>query len=92
MGSSASNEQESNASSTRLQSGSSERGLNEDLDRVERETQAKAVNIITGVMENQLADVQLVCQHAPEKVNDKDEVLFLVVTHLLSILIVCVVG
>ena len=89
MGSSDSNEQESNASSTRLQSGPSGTELNEDLDRVERETQAKAVNIITGVMENQLADVQLVCQYAPQKVKDKDEVLlFLVVTHLLSILIV----
>merc|ERR1712086_1138686 len=39
MGSCTSNEQESNASSTRLQSGPSGRGLNEDLDRVERETE-----------------------------------------------------
>ena len=186
MGSSASNEQESNASSTRLQSGPSGRGLNEDLDRVERETEkehaeeervansqpiaitatdpppgvtveigeaetvlaflkkvalllgldesdapslqmqfseailahelelkaaglcdaslcsvlgveerleakaeAKAVNIITAVTENRLADVQLVCQYASEKLNDKDEVLFLVVTHLLLNLFVC---
>jgi len=172
MGSCTSNEQESNASSTRLQSGPSGRGLNEDLDRVERETEkerteeervansqpiaitatdpppgvtveigeaatvlaflkkvalllgldesdapslqmlfseailahelelkaaglcdeslcsvlgveerleakaeakAKAVNIVTAAEENRLADVQLVCQHAPEKVNDKDE-------------------
>ena len=190
MGSCTSNEQESSTSSTRLQSGPSGRGLNEDLDRVERETEnehteeecaekervansqpiaitatdpppgvtveigeaatvlaflkkvalllgldesdapslqmlfseailahelelkaaglcdaslcsvlgveerleakaeAKAVNIITAVKENRLADVQLVCQHAPEKLKDKDEVLFLVVTHLVLILIV----
>ena len=184
MGACASNEQESNASSTRLQSSSSGRELNEDLDRVEQETQeerdekeraeneraekervansqpiaitavdpppgvtveigeaetvlaflkkfalllgldesdapslqmqfseailahelelkaaglcdeslcsvlgveerleakAKAVNIVTAARENRLAAVQLVCQYAPEKVNEKegiDQVLF----------------
>merc|ERR1711865_932135 len=38
----------------------------------ERVAKAKAVNLVTAVKENRLADVQLVCQYAPEKVNDED--------------------
>merc|ERR1711865_875474 len=39
----------------------------------ERVAEAKAVNIITAVKENRLADVQLVCQYAPEKLNEEDK-------------------
>merc|ERR1712086_448126 len=42
-------------------------------ERLEAKAEAKAVNIITAVTENRLADVQLVCQYASEKLNDKDE-------------------
>merc|ERR1712153_28482 len=47
-------------------------GVEERLE-AKAEAKAKAVNIITAVKKNRLADVQLVCQHAPEKLNDKDE-------------------
>jgi hypothetical protein len=50
-------------------------GVEERL-KAKAETKAKAVNIVTAVKENRLADVQLVCKYAPEKVNEKNSVLF----------------
>ena len=35
---------------------------------------AKAMDIVSAAENGRLADVQLVCQYAPEKVNDKDRV------------------
>ena len=35
---------------------------------------AKAMNIVAAARDGRVADVQLVCQYAPEKLNDKDSV------------------
>ena len=45
-----------------------------DVDEV---VKASAVNILDAVSENQVVDVRLVCQYAPEKVNDTDWVMLL---------------
>ena len=44
--------------------------------KAENSANATAMNIVTAAQENRLADVQLVCKYAPEKVNDKNSVLF----------------
>merc|ERR1712086_109689 len=49
-------------------------GVEERLEaKAKAKAKAKAVNIVTAAEENELADVQLVCQYAPEKLNDKDD-------------------
>ena len=48
-------------------------------------TRAKNMDIVKAAEEGRIADVQLVLQHAPEKVNDQDRALLLLHTHMLLI-------
>ena len=50
-------------------------------------TRAKNMGIVTAAAEGRIADVKFVLQHAPEKVNDKNEVLVLLHTHTLLIMV-----
>ena len=45
---------------------------------VDSMVKANAVDIVYAAEQNQVAEVRLVCQYAPEKVNDKDSVMLLV--------------
>ena len=44
---------------------------------VDSVVKVNAVDILTAARQNQVAEVRLVCQYAPEKVNDKDSVMLL---------------
>ena len=55
-------------------------------------TRGKNVEIVKAAQEDRIADVQLVLQHAPEKMNDKDGVLLLLHTHTLLITAVAQYG
>ena len=41
-------------------------------------SKAKTVDIVAAAEQNQVAEVRLVCQYAPERVNDKDLVMLLI--------------
>ena len=47
---------------------------------------ANAVDIVKAAEQNKVADVRLVCQYAPEKVNDTDSVMLLMYTLRLILL------
>ena len=47
---------------------------------------ANAVDIVAAVQQNQVAEVRLACQYAPEKVNDKDSVMLLMYMLILILL------
>ena len=49
---------------------------------------AKAIDIVEAALRRRMADVQLVCQYAPKKVNDQNLVLLLLHTHTLLIIAV----
>ena len=51
-------------------------------------TRAKNIDIIKAAEQGRIADVKLVLQHAPEKVNDQNSVLLLLHTHALLIMAV----
>jgi hypothetical protein len=51
-------------------------------------TKAKNMDIIEAAYEGRIADVKLVLQHAPERVNDQNSVLLLLHTHTLLIMAV----
>ena len=53
---------------------------------------AKNMDIVKAAQESRIADVKLVLQHAPEKVNDQDGVLLLLHTHTLLIMAVAQYG
>ena len=50
------------------------------------EVLANAVDIVAAAQQNQVADVRLVCQYAPEKVNDTGSVMLLMCMHRLILL------
>jgi hypothetical protein len=54
----------------------------------EAEIRAKNIDIIEAADEGRIADVKLVLQHAPERVNNQDSVLLLLHTHTLLIMAV----
>ena len=53
---------------------------------------AKNMDIVKAAEEGRIADVKLVLQHAPERVNDQDRVLLLLHTHTLLIMAVAQYG
>ena len=58
---------------------SKEKELNEDLERIRKEriAEAKHIGIVKAAQEGWVADVQLVLQHAPERVNEQNRLLLL---------------
>jgi len=65
-----------------------------DTERADKERviRAKNMDIVQAAKEGRIADVKLVLQHAPEKMNDQNRVLLLLHTHTLLIMAVAQYG